>query len=339
MAIFDSKQEILDIKLTFHGRNKLANGVFRPFYYAFFDDGVLYDAAYASGSDTPNGGADERIRTQTPYLKTQSSLLGSEVKLSTENVNQDVVSKITSYETENLVKYPLGNSKLGEVTGSYLDFKMLGGRAYITNVATTGSLYKFKGKEAFDLKDPKLEIGDLKFVPRFRNIPSQDLTTPPQNIDPDSSVPPSVSPILEDGRYINVEIDDLLLSLSEEKTVPSMKNFDISVYKINTNNEGSEEYEELTFANQTIDLVDENGFLRDPAEVRQAGRVEVTSKNVEYYFRISADEEIDPLLLSNRVPRDAMGNPIIDDPLIKTFSVDRTRARFDTTNKYDGDPC
>ena len=44
MAKFlDKKERVVDFKLTPYGKHKLAVGKFKPTYYSFFDNGVVYD--------------------------------------------------------------------------------------------------------------------------------------------------------------------------------------------------------------------------------------------------------------------------------------------------------
>ena len=47
MRFFDKKEEVLDIELTQYGKHLLSRGKFKPTYYAFFDNNVLYDPEYA----------------------------------------------------------------------------------------------------------------------------------------------------------------------------------------------------------------------------------------------------------------------------------------------------
>ena len=50
MSFFNKKEEVIDIELTQFGKAKLSRGIFRPTYYAFFDDDILYDLDYANAS-------------------------------------------------------------------------------------------------------------------------------------------------------------------------------------------------------------------------------------------------------------------------------------------------
>ena len=69
MSFFDSKQEVLKIELTPYGKKKLAQGTFKPKYYSFHDDDILYDAEYAGILSESNVSSSTRILENTPYLK------------------------------------------------------------------------------------------------------------------------------------------------------------------------------------------------------------------------------------------------------------------------------
>ena len=70
MAKFTNKKEqVFDLQLTSYARYLRSIGKFKPAYYAFFDDNILYDKKYASGSvnETQNQ-VDKRIFTDL-FLK------------------------------------------------------------------------------------------------------------------------------------------------------------------------------------------------------------------------------------------------------------------------------
>ena len=76
MRFFDPK-EVLDTQLTRYGRHLLSKGIWKPKYYAFFDENVLYDAKYGNISENKNN-AEKRIQDDTPSLKVQHSYTGRE---------------------------------------------------------------------------------------------------------------------------------------------------------------------------------------------------------------------------------------------------------------------
>ena len=50
VEFFNKKQDVIDLQLTSYGKQLLSRGLFKPVYYAFSDDGVLYDKRWMSGS-------------------------------------------------------------------------------------------------------------------------------------------------------------------------------------------------------------------------------------------------------------------------------------------------
>lgn len=74
MQFFNQKEEVIDIQLTQFGKRLLSQGRFKPTYYAFYDNDVLYDLNYANASgsykETQNQ-TEKRILKETPRLKTQ----------------------------------------------------------------------------------------------------------------------------------------------------------------------------------------------------------------------------------------------------------------------------
>ena len=43
MSFLNSKEEVIEIQLTQHGKRLLSQGLFEPKYYAFYDDDVLLE--------------------------------------------------------------------------------------------------------------------------------------------------------------------------------------------------------------------------------------------------------------------------------------------------------
>jgi len=98
MAKFlNKKEQVYDLKLTSYGHHLLSTGKFKPVYYAFYDDNVIYDIRYASGSASasiePQNNIHERIKENTSYLEGQ--VLFSEVE---RNINK--ITELDFFETD-----------------------------------------------------------------------------------------------------------------------------------------------------------------------------------------------------------------------------------------------
>lgn len=119
MAFFDKKQDVLDIKLTQFGKNLLARGAFKPVFYRFFDDGILYNSEAAGFSESQKR-SEERIK-ESQRLDTQHLVAGVETRF---DQNQNLInsgSMKTFMETkrrqdpliaDKILKYPLSNTKI-----------------------------------------------------------------------------------------------------------------------------------------------------------------------------------------------------------------------------------
>ena len=84
MAVFlNKKEQVIDFRLTSYGHYLFSNGNFKPEYYGFFDDNIIYDIEYAGGSEVQNN-IHKRIKDETQYL--QSSVLFQEVEQSPNTV-------------------------------------------------------------------------------------------------------------------------------------------------------------------------------------------------------------------------------------------------------------
>jgi len=66
--LLDKKERVYDLKLTGYGKYLLSVGKYKPIYYAFFDDNVIYDGAYANISESQNQ-VHERVKSETSYIE------------------------------------------------------------------------------------------------------------------------------------------------------------------------------------------------------------------------------------------------------------------------------
>ena len=65
MEFFNKKEEVLEVKLTNYGKDRLAAGQLNPTYYAFFDDDILYDVSGSGYTELQND-SEGRIKSDTP---------------------------------------------------------------------------------------------------------------------------------------------------------------------------------------------------------------------------------------------------------------------------------
>ena len=69
MAKFlNKKEQVIDFKLTPYGKQRLSVGQFKPVFYSFFDDGILYDSQYAGFTEKQND-INNRIKNETQFIE------------------------------------------------------------------------------------------------------------------------------------------------------------------------------------------------------------------------------------------------------------------------------
>jgi hypothetical protein len=114
MTFFDPKEEVLDIEITQHGKYLMSQGKFKPAYYQFFDDDILYDYTHVSGSLTREAelqnNSEPRIQEETPRLKPQHIYTGVETTMKKTQMGQMPVQP--TIEKNYALSGPLGTSDL-----------------------------------------------------------------------------------------------------------------------------------------------------------------------------------------------------------------------------------
>ena len=72
MKFMNKKEDVLDIRMTPYGEYLLSQGRFKPEYYAFYDDNILYEPQYAGQNHSDKQrDIEPRIQEDTPQPTTQ----------------------------------------------------------------------------------------------------------------------------------------------------------------------------------------------------------------------------------------------------------------------------
>ena len=284
MRFFDTKEEVIDIQLTMHGKMLLSEGKLNPVYYTFFDNDVIYDASYANREEVQNN-AEGRIRNETPRLKAQCNFVSPESTAGTNGHRKSL--------TDLHYGAPMGRSALdseyapawsvdylyGELTGSNTNLTGSGGTnltssilqldsvvqltSYITRV-TAGTLAK--NYIPVELEDVAIDFG-----------PWPDSST--QTSHNEDYEDHNIIDQAEDNTLLQVKPDFLLLEIAENNVDFIKENFEIEVYEITTEkNSDTNENISTTRSLKFFDFSDPDAIL--------------TTDHVEYYFDIGVDDDI-----------------------------------------------
>ena len=316
MTFFNPKEEVLDIRLTQYGRHLLSKGTMKPFYYAFFDEGVLYDSENSScGGGFPElkRDAETRIQSETPYIKTQHSFTGREEFLF-DGINDDEDrSEIGVYERMHTLTDELGNSELGSTKMPFFTMAMLDGEIIKVRTAETGSVRTENIPTDTDgtaattsfsqqvLKIPQIDI-DVVY-----DIAVVDPVRPDIKFSADATISPNV--VYGGGLSVAVGTDDVMILLDEGNTICGKENFNIEVFE-KTGEIGSlgEEIMIPLFFEKKLELVQDNLLLTKEEAEKKAGirtgeALEIDSTFVDYFLNIEVDKEINDSLVCNAISK------------------------------------
>jgi|2_EtaG_2_1085320.scaffolds.fasta_scaffold00717_8 hypothetical protein len=243
MEFFNKKEEVLDVQLTEYGKYLLAQGRMKPAFYAFYDEEILYDVAKVASSnegvrvEDPKD-ADRRIRYETPNLKPQSNTTGVETRvreflksvesninkkaLSVNSINfADAFENVPHFDQKFFVATdPLGTSDLKSEYAPAWGVNMLSNEIsssqdyYTLNLtSSTATLNDGVIKEI-----PQIDITiDYKtfYTTDTRNNNGKDFVITNAN---------------DNGIFIAVKHDYILIDLQEHNTVYEKENFLCEVF-------------------------------------------------------------------------------------------------------------
>lgn len=307
MTFFDKKEEVLDIKLTQFGKQLLSTGKFKPSYYAFFDDNVLYDGEYAGISEVQND-IEPRIQENTVQNRTQHVFSGIESNFS---VYLDPRDDPTKSEVERLRVQPtpekefslvnaMGDSDLQSTYAPTWRITLLEGEIHSASFLLTGTYQ--------DLQIPQVDIN----VTYTTKVLDADETS--KNVLPDIDLEDSVI-TFRDGSSINVSYKDgnknLLLMVEEDGVTFKKENFEMEVFYVEPA-DGS--YTPLYFTEEKPSIVN-NLLVIDKKQDDLDDGQEIDDTFVEFFFDIFADSKINQSDLCQGISKVKSKGIYVDSPL------------------------
>ena len=258
MGFLNKKEDVIDFELTQYGKLLVSQGKFKPVYYAFFDDDIIYDQRYANGGGLETQkNIETRIFDNTPSLNAQylfhsvdifekqQQIIRTDSSDPLAGFSDDIKEKLQQTpEKHYALTSPLGNSSL--ITDYAPSFTLTLAKGEISNVeiVISGS----DNKDFSIQKIPQINLKDVVFYVK---------AVDGENITPDVMDEP-----FADGSYLSVIDNHITLSLKEENVPLTRDNFDIEVYALDEN--GNIEHP-LYFLKGPEDLV-QNGILIGPGD-------------------------------------------------------------------------
>jgi hypothetical protein len=283
MEFFNKKQDVIDLQLTQFGRFLMSKGKFKPEYYSFFDDNVIYDSSKAGFSESQNN-AEKRIKeTQTMHPQVAISSLEKEFNTSYEMILSNEANAQTAVmqktaEKNYALPQPLGTSELSAEYAPSWSIRYLKGN--LSGSLNNLSLQE-KGGGSSTLKIPQLTTEIVLETAKLDGVTSED------PMEPGGS----------DITVLNRGEDFVLLKILENNSEFQKKNFDVEIYEVIEQKENS----------ATIEVLRPLYFTKpyNPSD-SQSPQEDITplddQQYVSHYFDLRMDSEVDPKTLCQYDP-------------------------------------
>lgn len=329
-TFLNKKERVYDLKLTSYGKYLLSIGTFKPMYYAFFDDNVMYDATYAYTASNGNymvtrqvegqNNVNPRIKQKTVFLETQTLFRDAETTLGAteeEAISYDDLTPTQRTPAEDIFKFEsaIGDAMLdgGPRVVPAWKVLMLNSRLsssiYRTGPNVTPPIGYVTTAHSVDgdtTRDGPIEQHAEKGIILNSTIPqlNVDAHYVLKVADAEIDLNPGsvrdltqVSKTFGDGKVIKLEMDDPVIYIEEVNTLLLTENFDIEVFEIESGSLSigtTALYDPIfhrKYFEKKIPQI-ENGFMLMESQLDNPVQ-NLTTSSVEYYFDVLRDASID----------------------------------------------
>ena len=252
MSFFNKKEEVLEIQLTQYGKYLLSKGKFKPVFYSFSDDEILYDTAYAENKNEVKKESFERIQKDTVRLRPIYDHESAEQRVKrrneqiatnlTDNPRTGLLERIQAdglYGSDNvddnfmapdnrrLVRNLLGNSELGNQNAPSWVIQSLNEERFESPILVSSSFPNIGHRRPqiniivdHDAKSENLQADDFIGLEQFFN---QDGTE--NQID------------FIDGVRLKIKDSRIVLDFEEKNVSYDKENFEIEFFSVDQEKE------------------------------------------------------------------------------------------------------
>tara|TARA_R100000406_G_scaffold14275_1_gene9045 strand:- start:777 stop:1802 length:1026 start_codon:yes stop_codon:yes gene_type:complete len=325
MTFFNKKTEVMQIEMTPYGRYLYSIGKFKPHFYEFVDDDIMYGVVGSQESTEGQGTAHKRITEETPKLKINRAFQEEAAEFqSPSNTSPFIISKQRIVDKKMDQKqnglFSLGRSSYSSDNAATLQASMIQGRISASFMNhTTDRVVASAG----------LDRGGRILIPQV-NIEYNIIATKRNELEESSFSYEATSETLSNGDYISLNHQPPIIHLKEFNSFYEKENFEIEVFLEEAN--GS--LKPLKFKKEYKSLV--NDLMVDPPEGQQelynsvdlapGNHNELPEDFAIHYFSIEIDEEIPVEDLCKAIDKLEITSQFLDEELI---CPDQRTSRFD----------
>lgn len=293
MTFKNQKEEVIEIELTSYGKYLLSKGKFKPSFYAFYDDDILYDSEYA-GSDEEQNYAQTRILEETPRARVQATYTGLETEIEKQIEEARVQKKKikdsfqTTKEKHYSLSSPLGRCSLSSDFSPSWDVTLYGAN-FIQRAVPE------QPKDRQVLPIPQMNLEPLSFEVSVVDgaLLSNSLEVAAvSNTTDHGEEAAGLQEYFDNGNVIKIDNKDILIEIDELHTESLAENYDIEIFVVEEeviDNNTIETLTPLSFMKGVEGNV-KNGYYTSEQEIPE--QVDIDETFVENYLDIQIDKGI-----------------------------------------------
>ena len=221
----NKKEQVIDFKLTTYGNYLLSIGNFKPTYYTFVDDNVVYDSAYFGRTGESQNEIQKRIKEETQYLESlvlfeeagNNTLPQDELNFFPSDITpMQKTTRIDEFRFNSII----GDSFVGEDKQKAPAWKVVSLRSDISSSLLVDGVNNTR-------------IPQLNIVANYRKtiVDRQDYINMTFNTSTERDFE-TVSGVFLDGKVIYLDIAEPIVYVEEVNTEVGNENFDIEVFEV-----------------------------------------------------------------------------------------------------------
>ena len=315
MTFFNKKEDVLEVELTQYGKQLLSKGNFEPYYYAFYDDDIIYDNQFAGMTNetgSNQNAIEERIK-DVPRTKVQHVYTGIETEIQRNNMLirtgefiNDGKAAFVGKKNPNIKEFEIKNDR------NFSSYNSLGNSSLSSDFAPAWNLFMYKGQitgsvpylnsssDAVPKRIPQVDI-QLEYLV---SVQSEEETKAFRQSASEKREPTSRAERLEsmqedyvvdvldfpDGTSIKVAQKQLLIKLEELNVDFKNENFEIEVFEMTSSLDITRRKKEVLVPMYFSKKIPTNSLTG-----KQSFRIPNTTGDtsfIKYFFDLNVDFEI-----------------------------------------------
>ena len=227
MKFLNKQEQVIDLKLTQYGKSLLSTGKLRPVYYAFFDDGILYDGSRAGLTEAQNS-IQYRIKNETLYMKDTKDYLSPDEKdgsLSAVPGEGSVIDQLL-FDFNSTFENQLGASSNNKPGPPAWQVSLL------QSTLTSSAIVLTSSANSRNLPIPQLNIDSDSISYRVSVVEDDNSALlDGTQCEIDDIINQDLA-LFPDGTRLKAEEGSILIEVEEANSLSLMKNFDFELFEV-----------------------------------------------------------------------------------------------------------